>query len=303
MRKKMLKSFVIFCVLFSLSCAFPAETEEERIPESRSSESDFIATTEVVDLKISDEEALKNIEDSIQVLAASTQASSDYFTNAIVSILMKSFDRKCMLDEYKTLGIVNRLPQCPGGDGTKNSMSVDFDKNFMRMIIFSGIGFLCSSKRNPILEFSFDSMATFQPLVKGFINETELKNYNDMLICANNYAVQNGIIDPKSYDIQYELTDDNQEKCKQWKIRIIGEIETISNSIMNPSSSSSNGEASEVIECGKNSYENGIKFFLKYSPIFQVELSEAQKRDLVAQFIEDYMKDVHASMKCFAKFT
>jgi hypothetical protein len=293
----MLKSFVIFCILFSLSCAFPAETEEDS-PMSNG-ESDSISTTEVevVDLKNSDEDALKKIDELIQVYKA-TIPSSDYFSYAIATIIMKSLDKNCMLDEYKTLGIENRLPKFPPPGHT----SIDFDKNIMRMMIFSGIGFLCSTKRNAILEFSFDSMATFQPLVKAFINETELKNYNDMLVCANNYAVQNEIIDPNLYNIQYELTEDNQEQCKQWKIRIIGEIEAISNSIMNPTSTSVNGK-SEVIECGKQSYENGIKFFLKYSPIFQVELKEKQKHDLITKFIEDYKSDVHASMACFAKFT
>lgn len=283
----MLKSFVIFCALFSISCCYPSEEES---PESKTD----ATTMEVIDPRNStDEETLRKIDESIQMLSNAQTLIQDSIFSSMTSVLIKSFDKQCMLEEYKKIKNTDKFPQF-------GSSNIDYNKNVMRMVIFSGIGFLCSSKRNAILEFSFDSMTTLKVIVKAFINEVDLKKYHDMLICANNYAVTNEIIDPKTYEIQYELTaEDNQEQCKQWQIQIMGEIEEQSNSIMN---SSSNNE-DVAIDCVKQTYEEGFKFLLKYSFIIQVNLRQEQKLDLVEKFIDDYKNNLHVSMACFAKFT
>jgi hypothetical protein len=74
----------------------------------------------------------------------------------------------------------------------------------------------CSSLANVILEFAFENLMTFNILINAFIDEPLLKNYSNILTCANKYAVDNNnFLSETVHGYNLKLADENDEKCKE----------------------------------------------------------------------------------------
>lgn len=301
-------------LLFGFALSFPASGEDDEIELSTASAAEEISEVEIALANgSSDAESLAKISGNLDFATAALKMDGS-LSASISAAILDSVDKQCMLDEYKKLNIVDKIPKAPeihiGGATTAAATSDDTSKHALQMIIFGAIGFMCSSKRDAILEFSFDLVLAFRPLTSGFINATNLAKYHDMLICANNYAVVNGIVDPAKYEIEYELTELNQVECKQRQIEILEEMETISNSVMSSSANNRNarGDDDEASsnkddeDCKKTVRDGSLKLTLKYIFVFQVKLSDQEQRELITQFIDDYRTNLEASMSCLAKY-
>lgn len=315
----MWKYLTVFCgfLLLGFAISFPAAEEAEgaetelstsapelEIATENASETAAAEVEKHLD-DDSDDEIRAKISRNLESISSALLMDGSFGAN-IFAAIMQSVDKQCMLDEYKKLNIVDKIPATPESHQSR-STSNDPSKNALKTAIFTGIGFMCSSKRDAILEFTFDMILAFRPLTSGFINETNLQQYHDILICANNYAVVNGIVDPAKYEIEYELTEQNQVECKQRQIEILEEMETISNSIMSSSARRGNrddedGDNKEVDDCRKLVRDGSLKFGLKYIFLFQVKLNDEQQHELIEQFIADYRTNLETSMSCLAKY-
>jgi hypothetical protein len=199
-------------------------------------------------------------------------------------ILLNSVDQSCMLTQYQKFGLVEMIPDSP-----QNNRHTRFSDE--QMFIAANIAAMCSSKNYDILDFIFENLWTSKILLKAFINEPELKDIKDMMTCANNYAVTNGIIDPAVNPIKHELAHDLEDKCEELttiaKVAISGFKLKVR-------------EASKRV-CSFKIVDDLEKFVLKNVLLLQVDMTEGQKNVMKKNFVKDVRLIMEKMLTCAAK--
>jgi hypothetical protein len=194
--------------------------------------------------------------------------------------LINSVDKKCMLMQYQNFGLLEKIPESP------YERLDDF-----KMIVAADIAAMCSSKGYDILDFFFENIWTHKILLKAFINEPEMKKYKDMMTCANNYAVNNNIIDPTMYPIKHEVNEELMDKCD--------EFVTIANEHVSYVKMALREKTQRI--CSVKMVDDVEKFVLKNMLMLQVDVTEAQKNSLKKAFIKDFRQIMEKILKCAAK--
>lgn len=245
-------------------------------------ESTELETNITVASKMDNKEIVSNF------LAAFEAPSKDYKirSTAFASMFLRSVDKDCIVKEVEKNDLVEAINLL----GTKKGG----EKSLLETVMVLGfIAHTCSSKSDVHLSYAFDILMSHHGLLKAYIDEPELKEYADMLACANNYAVKHDILDPKVYTFNYELNDEQEESCMEWTEQasmIISEAKLATREKF------SRACAIKVVDKINN-------FVLKYVLLIQVDMTVEQKQQERINFIEDHRRITDDVLQCAAKKT
>lgn len=192
----------------------------------------------------------------------------------------RSIDRECIFTNYKSRNMLDHL--------NYDKIANRRDSNSLALYAFVNVAAICSSKTDTILQFLFENLMTHQILYKAFIDDPEFSDEKSLLTCANNYAVENLLIDPNVYDINYTVDDEMLKRCSN-----ITSIIKVYGAILH----------SKISQQFKKNSLDEIKmemknFALKYFILVQVDLTPEQKQ----QERDNLVKDARMVMENILKF-
>lgn len=193
------------------------------------------------------------------------------------SVLLHSVDKTCVLNHYKNHGLIKKIPNLKTSELTHADV-----------LILVGFAKACSSKTEYFIEFLFEAFMSTHYLLEVFIHEPEFKEYSDMLVCANNYAVTNKYLDPEVYKINYTMPDRAEEDCKTTIEKVEQGIEYAESEYRRFMSA----------ECVKEIFDDVKSILMKYALLVQIELKGEQKNDLRDKFVKEVLENDEKLVIC-----
>lgn len=115
----------------------------------------------------------------------------------ILSIFERSiYPEECIASRISDLEFEDLLSDLTSEGGIRN------DNDELRLLfILLQAGIPCSDKTRPVNDFVFDLILSFGHIVRAFKDEPELSKFAMLLKCANNFGIENNIIDPSEYPV------------------------------------------------------------------------------------------------------
>ena len=199
------------------------------------------------------------------------------------SILIRSFDKKCVYEHYKENHLLKYLTV---EDVFENGLS-DMNAIYTFVNVFT----LCSSKLDVLSEFLFENIRTNRILYKSFIDEPSLRNFTDYIWCANKFAVQHDFIDHTVYDQKLKVAGDNDESCDE-----LSEIINVGLSALNLALRQELNTPC-VIKPFKQLQKTLFSTILK----LQVDFTPEQQRHERKHFIQEIRNFLEGILKCASK--
>jgi replicative DNA helicase len=210
-----------------------------------------------------------------QVIISMQKPPMKYFESSF----LRSVNQNCILEHYKKHGIVDRIP-----DITAPKKASDI----AILVLFTKS---CSPKTDLLIEFAFEVFMSYRFIVEAFVHEPEFKEYADMLLCANNYAVNNKYLDPEVYKINHTLPESAEAGCRLMEESVEMEMKRMEESYQQFMS----------LECTRQMLEDAKKIVLKYGLLIQIELSEGQEKELRENFVKEIHDDEDKIVSCAQK--
>jgi replicative DNA helicase len=210
-----------------------------------------------------------------QAIVSLQRPPMKYFESAF----LRSVNETCILDHYKKHGIVDRIPD------------IKFPKKVSDIAILILFAKSCSPKTDLLIDFAFEVFMSYRFVVQAFIHEPEFKEYADMLLCANHYAVNNKYLDPEVYKINHPLPESAEANCRIMEESVEMEMKRMEESYQKFMS----------IECTRQMLEDTKKIVLKYGLLIQVELTEGQETELRENFVKEIHDDEDKVVTCAQK--
>jgi hypothetical protein len=241
--------------------------------------------TEEIAIEVDNVAKISNYIDSLRI--EKPRKKSD---KIISSVFLNSLDQNCILANYQKNGIVDKIPTPRRFSFRRKSYPTtaeEVEEDLKPMIFFS-IAVECSSKTDDILEFFFENLWTSKILLKAFINEPEMKDIKDMMTCANNYAVTNGIINPAVYQINFEVTDDFKDQCLEWVNASEKSIISYKKQVLRDSQR----------DCSRKIVDSSVNFAIKNVLLLQVDMTEEGKSLVKKSFLEEFHQIFEKITKC-----
>jgi hypothetical protein len=260
--------FTLFYLLAVMAVVFSAPSSEETDDMN-------------VIVNLSDNDFMQRITENIEMARGKARQGSG---KAFVSILANSLDKKCMLNQYLKHNITDMIPR-------KDMMQVEGFERELSQIVFMDAAVMCSSKLYALLDYTFENLMTHRILVEAFIEDPEMKEYKEMLTCANNYAVKNGIMDPQVYDLKHELTSEMDELCEDYVEQAKYTILSFKMMVREEFNRSCSAKIVSKME----------KLVLKNMLLLQVDLADDQKRMEKKMFVKNVRQILEDIMKCAAQ--
>lgn len=217
-----------------------------------------------------EEVAISKLDDILdQAPTLLIKEDSNRLIKILVPIFINSVNKTCLLNKYRSFGLFDEILVIDRNQPSKFSSS-----KAQTLIVFAVI---CSSKIDSLYEFGFELLMSTHVLFEAFINEPEMKEYADMLTCANSYAVQNNLLDPKVFKFNYKMNDENEISCNQ----MVKCFETNTEMAFNKALQLSSAKCIEDIGTG---YRNLVfKNFL----LVQFELTGEQRKQMGKTFVDE----------------
>lgn len=189
----------------------------------------------------------------------------------LLTICMRSIDTKCMRETQELHKFKDIYIELANKISDWKSLTEIQKNEFISIQVLTS--FRCSNKLKPISRFIFDFVQSFGPIVRAFVNETELVEYKNELKCANNYAVKKKLWDIVKYPVEYELNVNELAKCDAEITQFKAEIQRITFNHLNTNK-----------ECMKQAVEDTIDSLLKVVLLMQVEMTSEQRNQEVERF-------------------
>lgn len=196
------------------------------------------------------------------------------------SVLLRSVNQTCLLDRYKKHGMVQKIPDLAA---PKKPLDI------MVLIIFAKT---CSSKTDYLIQYLFEAFMSYRFVLEAFIHEPEFKEFAEMMLCANIYAVNNKYIDPNVYKINNTLPANQEESCKIMVEKTEMEIEFIEKKY----------QQLFPKECTKQLVEDIKNIVFKFGLLVQIELNGEQEKELRVKFIQELRDDEDKIVSCVEKY-
>lgn len=147
---------------------------------------------------------VKNLLDEVLLHAPTIESLA--LLDKIIASVIRTIDAQCVVDAYKNHDMVQRFPFSP----IKNNSEP-------RLLAFVVSCVMCSKKADAFNEFQFEIIQSFRVLYRAFIaDDPEYEEFNDMLTCANKYAVEINILDPKLFKFSFEVKPEKMSQCSEW---------------------------------------------------------------------------------------
>lgn len=212
--------------------------------------------------------------------------------NGIAKAILTSIDQECMLAKYKQHKLTNDMLTMEAinwADLGSSDLKID------PVLVFANIAITCSNKLEALLEFAFDNLFSYSGLLHAFRNDEPFKEFLDDLVCYNNYAVQKKVLDPSVYPtLNYKLVNgtEQQKACektvKDIKNDLVANIEFFSQFVVSDHHKCLQTEISEAAE----------KFALQYLLLVPLGLSDVQKIEQKANFVQDARDGLEKLLVC-----
>lgn len=267
-----MKSFLIILIAFTIGIN-SAPQESETGTETLSDEQKI-------------ENVLNEIRDAMETDIQRETRRNDFrrtfnsFTFEWSSQQLNAVDRKCMLQEYQRLDIVDRIPS-----SYRQLQRGDTDVLFS----FMAAGLNCYDKFNIFVEYGFEMLMTQGILVRAFIDDPEMGTIKKYLTCANYYAHKNEFWNPEDYSLEYQLDGEVKDACEET-------IELMEAAWKKHNKSFFRHEVQESnVECYSQVFRAIKKILVKYPLLVQVDLTAEQHDE---EFV-NLKRDVRGVIKRF----
>jgi hypothetical protein len=203
------------------------------------------------------------------------------FLEQIETSLWKSVDAKCASETYERFNLSSFFPSLEDFDDGNDDTS-------MRIFVFIDIAILCCRKVEKLLDLAFESLMTLKALIDVFIDDPEMREYKDLLTCANNYAVTNGIIDGGKYQLNCTLIQEAKEACDNLVSQMRDQM-SISEKIVSVRQSDS---------CSSQVLKNIENFFVKKIHLLQVDFDGEQRESEKQRLKFDFKNTLESVLEC-----
>lgn len=186
-------------------------------------------------------------------------------------------DPECMFNKYKQYNLQAKIPE-------NIKVTADLiEIHDVDMLIFSDIVILCSLNNQPILEYTFEYLMTYQVLLKSYYRDSEYPTYD--LFCFAEYANENGFFKGLNDKFITKLTKNEDMNCEDYITEPNKELHDIfhSDRSFNPTE-----DCLEVLPGIEN-------FILRTYLLLHVDLKHYQRQVERKQFVEDmrvFMKNL-----------
>lgn len=168
-------------------------------PQGNSSYNSDINTTEEVDKVLSDVESTKNLRISP--------------LRMIESVLQKSINKTCVVDDYKEHKMTERVPDV-------KAMSQVL--TVVNMVMFSTS---CLSKTDFMIKFVIEMFMSYHyALLELSIHDPKFKNYSEPIMCADNFEFKNKIIDLEKFPVNATILTLQGNFCEEMEKKLDTEL-------------------------------------------------------------------------------
>lgn len=237
------------------------------------------------DIRMSDEEAMKNIESIFNVMHLNLEGKARKF-DFIPKMFLLSIDKKCVMNKYKSHNLFDKISK-------KNLKMSGWE--IQEQWSFFAVTFSCSSMYDALIEYTFENTMTHNILWRALKNDSQLEKYTDIVTCANSYAVENNIWDLDAYKIDYEIGETKRMVCDN---NIMEAVETIAaNKYIDQLR---HIDAVSSTACNKGLFKIAKHFVVKYLLLVQVQLSETQRHHELQNFKKDLQELLRKFLSCVA---
>lgn len=250
-----------------------------------------VLVLETLGAPITDDEAAKKIfTDTLEELL--TLADK----NVVASIVVKSIDPQCMVDQYKKHGFeIDDLME--EAEAIKAAAVPDPSTiNANPILVFVNIAVSCSNKLRPVLGFLFDNSFSYGTLIDAFRDDEPLKGVLDNLVCYNKYAIEQKHLDPTLYtNLNTTFDHHTEEKCA----KLIQDLKDVYEvGVANIPELPGFPQRKCVVE---QFYRIAERFVFKYVLLIPLALSDEQKIAEKKNFIDDAYVGLEKLLLCSAK--
>lgn len=201
------------------------------------------------------------------------------------SVLMRTIDQQCMVDLYNQQNLSSMIPTQQLWNGENRTVIQG---------TFLATALLCSSKIDVGLEFVFESLRNLNVIARSFIDDPQLSDFafGNMLVCANRFAFDNGVLDPEVYTLSSELRNEAEEDaCLDW-------IDTAKTTF----SGAKNFITDELSRtCTVRVVNQAEMFLVKLIVLSQAGLSPVRRRAELNSIIRDARQLLQKFLECAAK--
>lgn len=253
-----------------------------------------VEISEISDNELKDSGFEEKLETSSKIikelLEKSDSSKVENIGKIVYAIFKRSINVKCFEQKLEKLEWTTKFSELVGRSEGLN----DVEKAEVVMM-YAGVGVLCSNKLRPIEEFIFDALMAVGHLVRAFKDEPELEKYFFYLRCANKVAIDKKYWDFADYQLNTQLSGLETGICEDFTNMLEEAIqEKIKEGIKSP-----DGEDEiKLSECRQNTIKDSLPFLIKYLLLTQVELTPEAQEAEKENFIATHSKLSEQSLKC-----
>lgn len=210
--------------------------------------------------------------DVIYILEDLTKSIDVPLIGPLINFIAKSIDPKCVLKSYDNHNMVHLLPS--------NVKNATHQKSSLLLMVSAS----CSSKLDVFSEWQFGLVMSTKYLLKAFQESTE---FTDMLTCANKYAVENKIINPKrfKFNTNTTVTDKCDKEAKEFLTRFLFKKNEMFGS-----------------DCGRKIVKTAEAYLLKYLALNQRKLGKKKMEKERIDYIADARELLENVFLCYKDF-
>lgn len=191
----------------------------------------------------------------------------------LVDFIAKSIDPQCVLKAYDSHNMMHLL-----SPNVRNAST--HQKSSLLLMVSAS----CSSKLDVFNEWQFELIMTAKYLLKAFQESTE---FTAMLTCANKYAVENKIINPKQFKFNFNttVTDKCDKQAKEFLTRFLFKKSEMFGS-----------------DCGRKIVKTAEAYLLKYLALNQRKLGKKKLEKERIDYIADARELLENIFLCYEDF-
>lgn len=232
--------------------------------------------------------------------------SGGSFSSAVYTMVRDSVDMNCISNKYNDFNVTNQinirrlrivdmqlrntysrimllLPNLRSLSGVIME-SNDRIGRLMSMVMLSFYNAVisCSGKLLPFMNYSFDLLMSHGNLVRSIMSDSTFEPYQKMIVCANNYANQNNMLDVQGLNLPFTVADADQGNCNQFVATARNFTGGYRESFLSFSMPPANRACFDI------TFQDSEGFFLRHILLTQVNMDAAMLSEERNNFINDF---------------
>lgn len=239
--------------------------------------------------KSSDEVAMEDIDSMLASYAQQYKSPAPFRVNKRTDILgdiiLPSVDKQCALAEYKKHDLVDKI--------NKDKLKTMVDVGLAHWS-FLAVALPCTSKFSALLEFFFENAMTLNIVWNAIKDDAQFAPVNEVLTCANSYAVKNNYLDLEEFRVAHEVTDENKSNCDAMIHDFEGMKNMAQSAILDYVGTAANSA------CYKELINQTEAFGVKNLLLVQIRLKDKQRHREQRNFEKDFREIAGKLLTCIA---